>query len=148
MNKVKLLSVATLILFLSNLILLGFILKNKPEKRGDGPRNYIIEKLKFDNKQVILYDTLIATHRSEIRQSEHKIHALKRELYAGLNSSDKNLKDSIIKQIASTQIDIEAIHCKHFEDIKQICEPAQISAYNALLLELSDLFSPGMKPRK
>ena len=58
------------------------------------------------------------------------------------------MKDSLIKQIAMVQMSIEVTHCKHFEAIKQLCQPTQMEAFNALLLEMSDLFSQGKKPRK
>ena len=147
MNKVKLLTVAAIILLLSNLILVGFILKNKPG-RGDGPKDYIIEKLNFDGKQIEDYNVLIEAHRSEIRKNEKEIHALKSTLYAGLNTINQSMKDSLMNQIAAIQVRIEDTHCKHFKDIQSLCKPEQIKAFDALLLEMSDLFSPRKKPRR
>jgi protein CpxP len=146
MNKVKLLSVAAIILLLSNLVLVVFILKNKPG-RGDGPKDYIIEKLNFDAKQIEDYKDLIEVHRSEIRENEKEIHALKSTLYAGLNTIDQSIKDSLMNQIAAIQVRIENTHCKHFKDIQSLCKPEQIKAFDALLLDMSDLFSPHRKPQ-
>ena len=34
------------------------------------------------------------------------------------------------------------------QDIQSLCKPEQIKAFDALLLEMSDLFSPRKKPRR
>jgi hypothetical protein len=147
MNKVKLLTGVAILLLIINFISLAFIFNNKPGRR-EGPKDYIIEKLGFDENQTNEYQKLIDAHRTIVRQSDQKIHALKSQLYIGLNKNDKPINDSLINEIAQVQIYIENIHCNHFKDIKLLCKPSQIRAYNALLLEMSDLFSPGKKPRR
>ena len=147
MNKVKLLSIVAIALLITNLISLVYIFNNKPG-RGEGPKDYIIEKLDFDENQTIEYQKFIDAHRTIIRQSYQKIKELKSQLYIGLNKNNKAINDSLINQIAKVQIDIENTHCKHFKDIQQLCKPSQIKAYNSLLLEMSDLFNQGKKPRR
>jgi hypothetical protein len=147
MNKVRLLTVVAILLLITNSISLAFILNNKLGRR-EGPKDYIIEQLSFDENQANEYQKLIDDHRTIIRQSDQKIHALKSQLYSGLNKTEKQINDSLINEIAKVQIYIENTHCKHFKDIKLLCKPSQIEAYNALLLEMSDLFSPGKKPRR
>jgi hypothetical protein len=104
--------------------------------------------LGFDENQANEYQKLIDVHKTIIGQSDQKIHALKSQLYIGLNKNDKPQNDSLINAIAQVQIYIENTHCNHFKDIKLLCQLSQIKAYNALLLEMSDLFSPGKKPRR
>jgi protein CpxP len=147
MNKVKLLSIFAIVLLITNLISLVYIFKNKPG-RGEGPKDYVIEKLNFDEDQINEYQKLIDVHRTIIRQSDQKIHALKSQLYIGLNKNDKPKNDSLINAIAKVQIYIENTHCNHFKDIQSLCKPGQIKAFDALLLEMSDLFSPRKKPRR
>ena len=147
MNKVKLLSIVAIALLITNLISLVYIFNNKPG-RGEGPKDYIIEKLDFDENQTSEYQKFIDAHRTIIRQSDQKIKELKSQLYIGLNKNNKAINDSLINQIAKVQIDIENKHCKHFKDIQQLCKPSQIKAYNSLLMEMSDLFNQGKKPRR
>jgi hypothetical protein len=146
MNKVKLLSVAAIILLITNLISLAFILYNKPSKK-EGPKDYIIKQLNFDGNQIKEYQKLIFDHRMNIRSFDEKIYRIKGELYGFLNSHSETEKDSLIGEIAKVQIDVENTHCKHFKDIKDLCKPSQMEAYNALLLEMSYLFSPYNKPK-
>ena len=146
MNKVKLLSVAAIILLITNLISLAFILNNKPGKR-EGPKDYIIKQLNFDENQIKEYQKLIFDHRMNIRNYDEKIYILKGELYGFLNSHSETEKDSLIGEIAKAQMEVEKIHCKHFKDIKNLCKPSQMNAYNDLLLEMSYLFSPYRKPK-
>ena len=147
MNKVKLLSIVAIALLITNLISLVYIFNNKPG-RGEGPKDYIIEKLDFDENQTSEYQKFIDAHRTIIRQSDQKIKELKSQLYIGLNKNNKAINDSLINQIAKVQIDIENKHCKHFKDIQQLCKPSQIKAYNSLLMEMSELFNQGKKPRR
>ena len=146
MNKVKLLSVLAIVLLITNLISLAFILSNKPGRR-EGPKEYIIKQLNFDEDQIKEYQKLIFDHRMNIRSFDEKIYRLKGELYGFLNSHSETEKDSIIGEIAKVQIEVENTHCKHFKDIKNLCKPSQMDAYNALLLEMSYLFSPYNKPK-
>jgi hypothetical protein len=147
MNKVKLLSVLAIILLITNLISLAFILSTKPGRR-EGPKDYIIKQLNFDKDQTTAYQKLIFNHRMNIRNADEKIYRLKGELYGFLNLHSETEKDSLIAEIAKAQIEVENTHCKHFIAIKNLCKPSQIEAYNALLLEMSDLFSPYKKPKK
>lgn len=147
MKKVKLLSIVAIVLLITNLISLVYIFKNKLG-RGEDPKDYVIEKLNFDEDQINEYQKLIDVHRKTIRQSDQKIKELKNQLYSGLDASDEYVRDSIINRIAKVQIDIEKTHCKHFKDIQQLCKPSQLKAYNSLLMEMSDLFNQGKKPRR
>lgn len=146
MNKVKLLSVAAIILLITNLVSLAFMLSNKPDRR-EGPKDYIIKQLNFDENQINEYQKLIFDHRQNIRNYDEKIYRLKGELYGFLYSHSETEKDSLIAEIAKFQIEVEKTHCKHFKDIKNLCKPSQIDAYNDLLLEMSYLFSPYRKPQ-
>jgi periplasmic protein CpxP/Spy len=148
MSKIKLLSIISIVLLISNLSLIGYLImqKGKPPK-GEGPRNMIIEKLGFDESQIKAYDNLIEWHRSEVRKTDEQILSVKNELYSHLNNdSDSSICDSLISEIGSLQIHIEKIHLKHFKEIEKICKKEQIPAYEKLTGELAKLFSIG-KPK-
>ena len=151
MSKIKLLSIISITLLITNLSLVGymFIQKGKLPK-GEGPRNLIIEKLGFDEIQTQAYDKLIDWHRHEIRNTEELILSVKNELYNHLsNDSDTAICDSLIHEIGNLQISIERIHLKHFKDIKSICKKEQLPAFEKLTGELAKLFTKGRpKPPK
>jgi protein CpxP len=143
MNKLKFLSIVSIVLLFTNLALVGFIILRKPPHPRDiGPRNSIIEKLKLDENQVIEYDKLVEWHRSEIRKSDLDIMAIKNKLYTNLiNGSSISIKDSLIRELTSVQAHIENTHYKHFEDIKILCHENQIHAFELLTQEIASLFS-------
>lgn len=150
MNKVKLLSIISIGLLISNLALVGFIVfgKHRPGPH-EGPRNLIIESLHFDAKQVEVYDQLIQEHRQEIRQSDEKLRGLKNELYKGLASNaSAATNDSLINEIGKVQNHIETTHLSHFEAIKKLCKPNQMEDFNALTGELAKLFAPHPHPKR
>lgn len=144
MSKMKLLSILSAGLLLSNILLIGFLFfKKPPHPRPEGPRNLIIEKLHFDEKQILAYDKLIDWHRSEIRNTEQNIMDLKSVLYTGVaNNIDSIKKDSLILELGKKQMQIEQIHFKHFTDIKNICTEKQQENFKELSEELSHLFAP------
>ncbi len=143
MNKVKLLTWLCCGLLLINLGLVWFIFSHKPNGgRHDKPKDTVIKKLGFDAQQIVAYEKFIDWHRSEIRRSEGNIVEIKNKLYSTLsNDSAQNQKDSLITEIGKLQTAIENIHYKHFQDIKQICKPNQIKAFEELTSEIALLFS-------
>lgn len=149
MNKIKLLTILCIGLFITNLMLLWFLLSNKPGNHpgGEGPKKVIIEKLGFDKAQVAEYEKQIQWHRSEIDRSQEKLMKLKNELYASLTSNEDK-KDSLIMEICAVQEQIENIHYKHFLDIKSLCKPEQQKAFEELTKEIARLFAPQHPPKR
>ncbi len=146
MNKVKLLSIVSIILVICNIAIITFLLMQRhgpPHRHHPGPRNLIIEKLNFDKKQIEEYDKLIEWHRREINKHQSDMLQLKHHLYHQLVvDSISTTKDSLINEISLKQIEIEKTNYKHFEDIKKICKSAQLKAFDNLSIELADMFGP------
>ena len=152
MNKIKLLVISVIVLVVLNLFLVSnLFFKTKPPFPLKGrklPREIIIEKLNFDENQIVDYVELIKEHRREIRTNDREIRQLKKKLYSLLQSDNFELKDSLITKINIIQEDIEYIHFDHFMDIKNICNDNQLEEFNKLSVELSKLFSPHKPPRR
>ncbi len=147
MNKFKLLSLVSLSLLVINIILLCFIFFSKSNHfKSSGPRKMIIEKLNFDDVQVVKYDSLIQWHRKQIRHYESEIFNLKNQLYSHLSSNIlPSFTDSLIQEIVLRQVNIEQIHLKHFGDIKLLCNEQQLNAYFDLTKALATYFGAGPK---
>jgi protein CpxP len=148
-NRFQILLIGALII--SNILLIVFISMPKKDHRfhPDKPRNIIIERLQFDEKQIEAYDVLIENHRNQIREKDQQIIELKNKLYENLNQDlNQNVLDSLTSEIASTQKQIETIHYLHFVDIKKLCKDDQLEKYNQLISELSRIFSPPRPPHK
>ena len=154
MEKTKLLTITVVGLLLLNLGTLGFLFLNGKnhgslrEGRRE-PKQIIINKLHFDANQQIEYAKLIEWHHGEITRLDDNIRESKNNLYLQLNQNETNvkIKDSLIAMINSNQKQIETTHFKHFEDIKKLCYPNQMDAFNELTEELSQIFSRGQKTR-
>ncbi|MDI9320417.1 MAG: hypothetical protein QM530_08100 [Phycisphaerales bacterium] len=148
MNKIKVLIISVVLMFLSNLFLMYWVWNSshRPPHRSAGPRNEIIQQLRLDAEQVKKYDVLIQDHRLQIRTKDEEIGLLKKELYSTLNGGNEK-NDSLIQLLADKQKEVEKINLKHFEDIGKLCRPEQQSAYKDLVVSLSDLFGHKRRPK-
>lgn len=157
MQKSRLLVLVIVGLLASNLLLAGYILAGRSDRKEAGhpegpaphrgPRNLIIERLKFSESQVAKYDELIQWHRSSVDRLDEEIMPLKNELYSTLNEQpDVRKRDSLIDEIVARQQQIEHVHYKHFEDIKALCTEQQLPAFAEMTKEIAALF--GRPPHK
>ncbi len=142
MSKIKLLTLTVIVLMLINIITLAFFFSKRPMNRKN-PKEVVIEKLHFDEKQVATYNELIEIHSEEIKTLNDDFLITKNNLYKELSKSDnKMVTDSLLLQLATLQNEIEKTHYNHFLAIKKLCKPQQLNDYNALTNELSKIFSP------
>lgn len=140
MTRIKIVSFVCVLLLVSNAVLLVFFFKKPPHHHG--PKQQIIERLGFDEKQIKDYEKTIVNHRSQIHSKEKEIIQLKNKLYKELNCvEDKQIQDSLIQLLGKKQEEIEQIHFKHFQEIKQLCtKPEQMRKFERLTRELGRLF--------
>ena len=148
MNKVKILSFISIGLLIANLALIGFLISNKSRHpKRERPFKIISEKLKFDELQVGKYEDLIKTHQASMKVTEEQLLSLKNELYTSLaDTSKKKMTDSLFAEIGKQQASIEKIHYNHFLDLKNLCRPEQMSAFEALSSNIAKLFAPPQAP--
>lgn len=120
----------------------------KQGEPGEGPRKVVIERLKLNDEQIKAYEALIADHQAKVKGGNEQIVASKNALYAQLKSEQTNqaLIDSLSNVIALNHYAIEQVHFQHFQQIRAICEPAQLPLFDALVLDLAQIFSK--KPLK
>lgn len=132
MNNIKVLKwIIAGLLFLNVLLIVSTLLGSK--HRRIEPRQLIINKLDFDNNQVVKYDQLIQGHQKLIRNLDKKIHDKKSTLLSLLkNDSTSNKEDIIISEIASLHKKIEQTHMAHFREIKKLCNPDQALKLNTM----------------
>ncbi|MGL4596928.1 MAG: hypothetical protein ACRCYO_05345 [Bacteroidia bacterium] len=148
MNKQRIYLIVIGVLLLSNVFLLVNMFRNQSTREvGQWRKKIIIEKLHFDASQCSSYDALITKHRSDISTVDVEIRQLKNVLYTGLQQENNLQKDSLITLLGQKQQVIEQINYSHFQDIRKLCHPDQMDAFNALSTELSGLFRKG-SPRK
>ena len=142
MTKIKLLVAAVCLLVAVNLFMMWQLAK---PPRFNGPENQkiIIEKLGLDANQEAQYDQLVGAHKRNIRMYDDSMKALKKELYTkSLVVSDTAGAQAIIQKITEVQQSIEWVHYGHFEDIRALCRPDQLPAFEELAIDLSSMFNP------
>ena len=152
MNKLRLLWVAVIGLIVINLALLLFLFTHQPGpmpphgpgpgRRPEGPKRIIMERLHFDEQQVTAYEALIVQHRKAIRELEGEITDTRTSLYLTLSDTAHTGKDSLQHRLAELQEQIDKVHYDHFNDIRKLCRPDQLSYFSHLTHDLADLFSP------
>ena len=150
MNRRKFYLLLIGLLIISNLATLFFMMQKRIHKPfDDGPKKVIIEKLAFDEEQIVAYEKLIDQHIMDIRANDQKIIQLKKELYHLLLKRYSNQEiDSLTNEIGCTQQEIERIHFNHFKGIKAICTPEQMPNFDLLVGELDILFNKNIHPIK
>lgn len=137
-------------LLVTNLVLIFFFIKGRgphhdgpPQHRRGGPRDLIIERLHFDDKQIEQFEELIQKHRKDLSENDEALMNIKTSLYSCLKSdTNKTVTDSLINAMGVIQNKIEHIHYSHFEDVKRLCKPEQMKYFNELADELSHIFGP------
>jgi hypothetical protein len=150
MNKVKILSIVSIALLITNIAMLTFLwmsAKHRPHPNSN--KSIIIEQLGLQGNQLMQYDSLIAIHRKGIRSNQDSIRSIKKVLYSNLNNNTNTAnKDSLMQQIANFQKNIELVHYQHFADIKAICTKEQLPAFAELSKQLDELFGNPSKHKK
>ena len=156
MKKDSILIVCIIALLVLNLGTLGFLFSerngHKPPPRPmhhemRRPADVIIEKLNFDIAQKEAFQELIKDHKNGINELEEKRRFLKEELFSTL-ANESNSSDSILQQLGQVQIKIEQHHYKHFEEIKALCNEAQLANFKSLAVDLANIFKPQHPPKR
>jgi len=144
--KSKLLLIIIGILLLSNIVLLSFLMLNKPaQKRGmrGGDRYAVISSflktdIGFSKEQLQQYDTLHAHHRTIIKAMFDSVRSNKEIYLKDLSSS--HFSDSAITATATLSVnnqkDIEVLIFRHFRDIMSICTPEQQPKFDSLFYKV------------
>lgn len=146
MSKTKLLWIAVIALFMLNLGILVFLFLPKPKRM---PREIVIEKLHFDKNQIVAYDKTIKLHQKNISRIDDSIRNTRNKLYQLLNSDtiDTQKRDSLYLKFSDFQKQIESTHFNHFLEIKKLCKKEQLSYFNDLTKELSEIFNNRRKQK-
>lgn len=147
MNKVKLLTIVSIVLILINISIIVFYFYGDNKLPRKQNKEVIIKRLKFDDNQITEYEKLIQWHRTSITECERDIRDLKMSLYSTLNNENEDDNYLIYIALRGLQDNIEHIHYKHFQDIRKLCRADQKILFDELSKELFNLFGPPLKPR-
>lgn len=150
MSKIKILTVAVLLLFVLNAATLAFILFSPgphPERRCrmQGPPDaYISEKLGFTGAQKEAYLVLDAGHRTRVMAIRDSMHVLRNGVFSLLleEKTDSAAVSLLMERgcrIKSSEIQS---HYEYFIGIKNLCRPDQLESYRGMIRELASSPDP------
>ena len=154
MNKIRLLTIAVIVLVAANLYILFMFRPGHGPGPGQGPKergpkNMIIKKLHFNDQQIKDYEALIELHQAAIAEADKEVRQTKNELYRSLAfDSPQEENAALIISLSEIQEKIELIHYNHFLDLKALCKDEQKADFDKLTLEIADLFAGPEKRRR
>ncbi len=126
MNKTKLLSILVGLLVLLNVITLCFLLigMQRNHHNPEEGRKSIMNRFSFNGNQIKLFEISKTKH---MKQSKSLSMELKDASLAYYNYSAVNeIKDSLYSNIESITQKIYKANQNHFDDVRRICNPAQL----------------------
>lgn len=133
------------ILLLANLVLVSFLILNKPvakrPMRGDRKAmitSFLQKEIGFNQQQLQQYDSLNEHHRTKIKAMFDEARSDKENEFKQL--AINNFSDSSIINTAAIfagkQKEIEIVMFKHFKEIRTLCTPQQQPKFDSLFYKM------------
>lgn len=146
----KMLSVLVLILLLTNILLLVFFVRMKPdhdpkktENRDDRNKGSVMQLLEkqvgFNEDQMVQYKALKDQHWDKMKPYFGEMRNAKDRFYKLLGSSmaaDSIVVSSAADSIAAKQKQIDMQTFRHFREIRDICTPQQQPAFDSMVQQV------------
>jgi len=137
-NKYKILWVAIGVLLLLNIGLLVWMAFFSNGSFAQPKRLFLETELKFDEKQTEVYRKLRREHAQQMRGMRDEVKAMKEAYFKDLaqaNISDDTLR-ARAKRIESKMADADVITFRHFQQVRQMCTPAQQKHFDEVVIDL------------
>ncbi len=144
------LKIAVLIMFLINVILIGFMIggpKMHPKGKQDDLKEIISEKLNLNEEQRDSYFQLAKSHNEAMSQVNRKQKPLIREYFNSLKleTKDPATQDSLLELINQLDQEKLTLTYSHFEELKNICDPDQVVVFEGIMDEIFQVLLGGQK---
>ncbi len=152
LHKNKLLTWLVLLLVVINIGAMVFILMGKPKHENPlqgSPKEFLSRELKFDEKQQVQFEKLVADHRDQANDARKKIKEEKEKMYGLLKNGNltESLKKSAVEQVADATKELDLITLNHFEKVRNICTPQQKSKLDQIMMQMLGMMS-GQQPMR
>jgi periplasmic protein CpxP/Spy len=156
MEKNRLLTLVIVLLLILNFGTLAFLFIGQKNRRNgphhpmenEGPANFIIEELAFDEQQKNAFEELKKEHQGQMRAMMESIkvqHGLMPDL---IIAGDQAKADSVATQIGTYQKQIELYTYTHFVKVFALCKEEQRPKFKSIIKEILERMAPkkGMPP--
>jgi len=137
------------LLVLLNLSLITFFYLSPPIGQRRQPQRaseFLIQELQLNSAQVLAYRDLIEGHREKADSLLSSMRTLKTEYFGTIGTEKQN--DSIALRIGEQQVTLEKLTFNHFQDLYQLCNPAQKEKFKVVIHEAMKQMSSERPPRQ
>ncbi|MEO7263901.1 MAG: hypothetical protein ABIW38_03265 [Ferruginibacter sp.] len=153
--KSKMLILFIAILFVANMVTLYLLFANKPvmKERTDRKANtiaFLRDSVGFDSSQLVLYDSLSSRHKRGVKiifEDMGRRREITFKTLATVGFSDSAIATNAAS-LSEQQKDIEVTMLHHLKDIRSLCTPAQLVAFDAGFYKLIARRSESKKDSK
>ena len=153
-NQRKVFLITITILLSVNIVLLAFLLLNKDRAKQGAKQdrktvisNFLKKEIGFDQEQLLQYDTTSKLYRVKIKSFFENFGTNKNEQLKKLVSG--NFSDSVIQSLgdesAAAHKIMEVNMFTHIKNIRQLCKPAQLPAFDSLFSKVFGKKDEGKK---
>lgn len=141
---------AIVLLLCLNLGTIGWIILKTRQVRTNrqNPEGFITGQLMFSPQQQATYQGIRSTFLRSIRPHEDSLRMLREGLYGRLNQPtvpDDNL-DALVRQMEQQNSQITRLRFRHWQQVRQLCSPAQQVQFNRFLTFLTRRLTQSDKP--
>ena len=160
----KILGWLVLALLLINALTLGLFWFGKPKGPAfpkEGPQDFLVEQLKFTEKQKEAYLLLMKDHRNKTVELRDGIREKKDALFALAKTDNVNdsTKLQVAKEVSSLTEQLDLLTLEHFHAIRALCDSNQKETFDKILKEVTAMMGaprpqephgpppPGAEPR-
>jgi len=154
-NQRKILLISFTILLAVNIVLLSFLLfkkegnskeHNRPDRKAM-ISNFLKTDVGFDQNQLLQYDTASNMYRSKMKSLFESLGTNKNDQLKKL--VEGNFNDSIIQKLgeesAANHKTMEANKLVHIRNIRALCKPNQLAAFDSLFTKVFGRREEGVK---
>ena len=150
MEKTKLLTLAVVALLLLNFGTLGFLVlhlshrgDSTPHERDhNGPADFIIRELNFNETQKTEFMKLVEAHRKNAEVLQKKDRENHENLFNALGNNDTVFINNTLRTLGDTQINLSKTTFLHFQEVRALCTPEQQSKFNSIIHEALRRMAP------
>lgn len=142
MNKEKLLSILVILLIVLNLGIVAFLFKTRPPHPPELWR-MVVNELHFNAQQEEQYQAVREKHRERMNAIEEEFASVLEQYMNQLKEApNPAIEDTLLNKLAELEKEKAAITLAHFRDVKGLCHPEQLDAFDQLIPQLLPVILP------
>lgn len=147
MSNKRLVTIAMVVLILSNAALLIFLINGKKhhnaEDRNHDPKEWIVSSLEFDTQQERAYEALIENLHRDMGVKRDQLRHAKDKLFTSLIGMDNIQAEKFaMKEVEQIQHEIQLLELNHFKSIKALCNEDQKRKFDGIVYDIPKIFFP------